>query len=251
VTDSVGEAARPIHRVKRFLAARLDPESHLGRGLTVSVLILALAVWVLSGLLDAVLDNETLVRMDLKVEQWFHVYATPTGLTIFNGITQLGSPVVDVLIVVVALVLLRKKDWLLFWNWLIANLGGKGLEYLLKYTVHRSRPEYGAAYLNGHSYSFPSGHSMGATVCYLLIAYLLVARPGVSSTIRVGVFAAASMIVLAVALSRLYLGVHYPSDVLGGIAAGLAWLSVCGAARRFVAHRRHVRRDLTRHQSAV
>jgi undecaprenyl-diphosphatase len=226
-----------IQRARAFFAARFDRKSQLGLGLTVSLVILALAVWALSGLLDAVLDNETLVRVDGIVESWFHVHATPTGLTIFNAITQLGSPVIVVVVILVALYLWRTHETLLLWNWLGANLGGKAFEYVLKNTVHRSRPQYGAAFLNGHSYSFPSGHTMGSTVCYLLLAYLVASRADASSRRRSIAIGAAVAIIAAVGFSRLYLGVHYPSDVLGGVAAGVAWLAVCGATRRFVAAR--------------
>ena len=163
----------PTQRVRRFLAARFDPKSQLGLGLTLSVCIFALAVWTFSGLLDAVLDNELLVRIDITAESWFHGHATPAGLSIFNAVTQLGSPVVAVVVVVVAIYLWRTHQLLWLWNWLGANLGGIVIEHVLKNTVHRSRPEYGAAFLNGESYSFPSGHTMGATVCYLLLAYFI------------------------------------------------------------------------------
>jgi len=228
----------PTQRVRRFLAARFDPKSQLGLGLTLSVCIFALAVWTFSGLLDAVLDNELLVRIDITAESWFHGHATPTGRSIFNAVTQLGSPVVAVVVAVVAIYLWRTHQLLWLWNWLGANVGGIVIEHVLKNTVNRSRPEYGAAFLNGQSYSFPSGHTMGATVCYLLLAYFISSRPNATGRTRMIAFAAASTIVVAVAFSRLYLGVHYPSDVLGGFCAGLAWLMVCGATRRFVVQHR-------------
>jgi membrane-associated phospholipid phosphatase len=219
---------------KRFVAARLDPRSHLGLGLTLRLLLFILAVWALGGLLDAVLDNETLVRIDRVVEAWFHVHATAGGLAFFNAVTQLGSPVANVLIAVVALYLWRVREWLLLWTWLAATLGGKVIEFVLKDTVHRTRPQYAAAYLNGQSYSFPSGHTMGATICYFFIAYIVATRSHVSRVVGRIAFIAAGIIVVAVAFSRLYLGVHYPSDVAGGFAAGLAWLSLCGVTRRIV-----------------
>ena len=83
-------------RARQFVVARFDPKSELGLGLTVSVVILGLALWAFSGLLDAVLDNETLVRADLKVASWLHAHATTTGLSIFNVVTQFGSPLVFV-----------------------------------------------------------------------------------------------------------------------------------------------------------
>jgi undecaprenyl-diphosphatase len=214
----------------------LDPKSYLGLGLTLRLLLFIAAVWALSGLLDAVLDNETLVRIDRVVEAWFHAHATATGLAIFDVVTQLGSPVANVLIAVVALYLWRVRDWPLLWTWLAATLGGKVIEFVLKDTVHRTRPQYAAAYLNGKSYSFPSGHTMGSTICYLFIAYIIATRPNVSPVVRRVAFIAAGVIIVAVAFSRLYLGVHYPSDVAGGFAAGLAWLSLCGVTRKLVRH---------------
>lgn len=238
IPDQSRGALSALQRVRRFLAARFDPKSHFGLGFTVMLVIFALALWTLSSLLDAVLDNATLVRLDTAIESWFHSHATPAGLAIFNVVTQLGMPVVDVLIVVVAIYLWRKGDRLLLWNWLAATLGSKVIEHVLKLTVHRSRPEYGPEYLHGHSYSFPSGHTMNATICYLFLAYLAATHQGTTHARGLAAYGAAGLLILSVAFSRLYLGVHYPSDVLGGIATAVAWLSICGATRRFVAGRR-------------
>ena len=225
-------------RARQFLAARLDRKSELGLGLTISVLAFALGVWALSGLLDAILDNETLVRTDRAVEDWFHLHDTPLGSAVFSVVTNFGSPVVSVLIAVVAIYLWRARAYFWLWNWLGANLGGFVVENVLKSTVHRSRPQYAAQYLHGHSYSFPSGHTMASTVCYFLLAYLISTHPRVTKMQERIAWTVAIAIVLGVGLSRLYLVVHYPSDVLGGLILGLAWLAVCGATRRLVAAHR-------------
>ena len=220
---------------RRFLAARFDRKSQVGIGLTISTVVFALAVWVFSGLLDGVLDNERLVRVDRNVESWFHAHATAGGLTVFSGVTLLGSPVgVAVLVVVVALYLWRARARLLLWAWLGTNAGGALVEYVLKTTVHRTRPQYAAAYLHGHSYSFPSGHTMGSTVCYFLLAHLISSHPRVTVRARRTVWAVALILVGAIGFSRLYLGVHYPSDVLGGLMAGLAWLAACEGVQRIL-----------------
>lgn len=229
---------RLLQRSWEFVAARFDPKSHLGLGLTIRLVLFVLALWAFSGLLDAVLDNETLVRIDKWIAAWFNAHATPTGRSIFNVVTQLGLPVVYALMGIVAIYLWRTHQKALLVTWIAANGGGKLLEYVIKNTVHRSRPEYSAAYLHGKSYSFPSGHTMGATICYLLIAYLIAIRPGVDRRGRIIVHVAAIAIIVAVAISRLYLGVHYLSDVLGGAAAGVAWLSACGTTRQLIVGRR-------------
>jgi membrane-associated phospholipid phosphatase len=174
------------------------------------------------------------VRLDRTVESWFHVHSTPAGLAIFDVVTQIGSPVVDVVIAAVALVLLDRREYPLLITWLFANLGGKAIEYMIKNTIHRTRPQYAAEFLNGVSYSFPSGHTMGSTICYLMLAYIVAARPGASSRTRWIAFIVAALLIFAVAFSRVYLGVHYPSDVAGGFAAGMAWLTACGATRHVV-----------------
>ena len=235
-----------VRRAKQFIAARFDPRSHVGLGLTTSLVICALAIWLFSGLLDAVLDNARLVRLDTSAAEWFHTHATPAGLRVFDIITQLGAPVVDVIIAIVAIVLWRRKETLLLWSWLAANLGGKAIEYVLKTTVHRTRPQFGNVYLLlRHSYSFPSGHAMGASVCYLMLAYLIASREKTTRSVAIAVFVGAVGLILLVAYSRLYLGVHYPSDVLGGIAVGVGWLAVCGATRRIIAGRRKPRPTAT------
>lgn len=224
-------------RRRRFVAARFDRKSQFGIGLTISALTLALAICALSGLLDAVLDNDILVRWDARVESWFHAHATPTGLRTFDAITKLAAPGVAVVATVVAIYLWRVRASLLLWTWLGANVGGVAIEYVLKTTVHRSRPQYAAPYLHGHSYSFPSGHTMASTICHVMLAFLVWMHPRVPPLVRGGVWAVSCVLLTAIGFSRLYLGVHYPSDVMGGLTAGLGWLAVCGATRRLLVAR--------------
>ena len=232
VTGEVPNEQSPAwRRVWQFILARFDTRSHLGLGLTVRLVLFVLAIWAFSGLLDAVLDNRALVAIDRAVETWFHAHATPAGLETFNIITQLGSPVVNVLIGVVAIYLLFKRQYPLLITWLAANLGGKIIEFIIKNTVHRSRPTFSAEFLRTVSYSFPSGHTMGSTICYLMLAYMVATRPGASTNARYIAYAVAIGLIVIVAFSRLYLQVHYPTDVMGGFAAGFAWLAACGATR--------------------
>lgn len=228
---------------RRFLAARLDRESDLGLRLSVSVALFGAAVWGFSGLLEEVLDNDALVRWDHAVESWFHAHATPAGLRALDVVTQLGSPGVWVVALVVTIWLWRRQERFLAWAWLASNASGKLIQLVLKDTVHRRRPQYAAAFLHGHSYSFPSGHAMGSMICYGLLVYVLSrvyrwdrARTAVAS-------AMAAALVLLICFSRLYLGVHYPSDVTGGVLAGAAWLVVCLSVIHLVQHRQETPRS--------
>jgi undecaprenyl-diphosphatase len=232
--EPVIDIQRLPERLRRFIAARLDGGSALGLRLTIDVVLFAAGVWAFSGLLEEVLDNESLVRWDIAVAARFHALATPAGLRAFAIVTQLGAPVVYLVVVAVALLLWRRRERLLLWTWLSANLGGKMLESVIKSTVHRTRPQPTPQYLNFESFSFPSGHSMGATICYVTLAVIVTEMAGWQGRRQLLAYAAALTIVLAVAFSRIYLGVHYPSDVLGGITAGAAWLALCLTTLRIV-----------------
>jgi len=220
--------------VHHFIVERLDRKSELGLRLTINVLVGALAIWAFSGLLDGVLDKEWLVRADLAVNGWFHAHATAAGLAAFNVITYGGTVGVGVVVAIVAAWLWVSGYRFLSVAWLATNGGGLLVQWVLKTTVHRTRPQYAAAYLHGHSYSFPSGHAMMSTICYTMLAFIIGTLAHWPARRRWWLYLPSTAIVLLIGFSRLYLGVHYPSDVLGGFAAGLAWLAACVGALNVV-----------------
>jgi undecaprenyl-diphosphatase len=224
-------------RFRRFLAARLDPKSELGLRLTINVAVFALAIWAFGGLLDGVLDNEWLVRADLAINGWFHGHATPGGRATFDVITNFGTVGVGVAVVVVTLWLWLRNARFLAVAWLATNAGGAVVMWVLKTSVHRTRPQYAAEYLHGHSYSFPSAHTMFSTICYTLLAFVIGTLAHWPARRRALLYVASTTLVLLIAFSRMYLGVHYPSDVLGGLAAGTAWLAACVGALNVVRDR--------------
>ena len=223
--------------VRRFVAARLDRKSELGLRLTINVIVFVVAVWAFSGLLDAVLDRETLVRWDLAVSAWSHVHTTSAGLATFNAITMVGYPGVWIVVAIGVIWLWARRDRFLAVAWLATNAGGGIVQVVLKSSVHRSRPEYAAAYLHGQSYSFPSGHTMASTICYTMLAFIIGTLARWPARRRAILYSASSVLVFLIGFSRLYLGVHYPSAVLGGLAAGLAWLAACIGALQVVRKR--------------
>ena len=232
-------------RWMRFFAARLDRDSYLGLHLTVGLIVISAGVWLFGALLDEILDNSALVHWDLATSTWIHSTTTPLGIRIFELITNIGSPVAMASIAIVgAVTMFMRKHRLLAYAWAAAAAGGAILDWVLKTTVHRSRPEYAAAFLHGSSYSFPSGHAMGSMIGYGFLAYTIVV-----SSKRVGwhrrmIFVLAASLTLLIGISRIYLGVHYPSDVVGGWAAGLAWLAVCVTGYQLVTGRSTLRNSL-------
>ncbi len=137
-----------------------------------------------------------------------------------------ASLVVCTVAVLVGLYLWRRREryWVAaFW---LSVFGGLLLNKVLKLVFHRARPHFRDAIQTLTSYSFPSGHTMMAAVFYGVIAAYLFAKTR-DWRWRVLIVLSASFLILLVGFSRIYLGAHYLSDVLGALAEGLAWLSLC------------------------
>jgi undecaprenyl-diphosphatase len=116
----------------------------------------------------------------------------------------------------------------------IATVGAIGLNYLFKELFARARPALWNYIVHAVHYSFPSGHAMVSTVVYGYIGYVLAQE---FPQWREQILAATVALILAIGFSRLYLGVHWPTDVLVGYAAGLLWLIVCIAVLQDVGRR--------------
>ena len=225
-------------RWPRFLAARLDPRSYLGLHFTIGLLASALALWLFGGLLEEVLDNATMVHWDLRAAEAIHAAQSPIGIRIFVLFTNLGSPPVMATLAVAGVVtLFVTRHRLLAYIWAMAAGGGAILDWVLKLLVHRGRPEYATAYLHRASYSFPSGHAMGSVIGFGMLAFAVAHARALSRRARQRLYAGAAVAAFLVGLSRVYLGVHFPSDVVGGWAAGAGWLSLCITAYHLVTGR--------------
>jgi undecaprenyl-diphosphatase len=213
-------------RLHRFVAARLDRTSYLGLHLTLGLAALVLALWAFGALLGEILENAWLVRWDRATSLAIHEAATPGTTAVAQLVTNLGSPGGMGVLGACAVVLLWRRHRLLAQTWVAAALGGAVVDVVLKEAVRRARPPYGTRYLHIDSYSFPSGHAMAATIGFGMLAYVVHAlRPGRGTA--AAAYAAAALLTLVVCATRVYLGVHYPSDVAGGVVGGAAWLVIC------------------------
>ena len=135
-----------------------------------------------------------------------------------------------VLAIAGAMLLAAFGEWIVLAGWATAFAGASLIDHWLKLTIHRPRPVYAAALLHSSSWSFPSGHAMGSLVGYGMLAYVLMLLARGKRGTQRWIAAAAAALIVAIGVSRLYLGVHYFSDVIGGYAAGLLWLSTCVCA---------------------
>jgi membrane-associated phospholipid phosphatase len=244
---AMGWWMRTVHSVE----GRIAPGSALGLQLTISVLLALAALWMFAQVTDNIIDQESLSRFDSQVLVLLAPWRTDTGLAIASVVSRFGTvPVMSVLALLLVLSVYRGQWRAVTVGWTLVMLGGKLVEEVLKHTFHRHRPIGALHYLNGASYSYPSGHSMGAMIGYGMLAYLALLRIRRPSG-RVVVTASAAIIILVIGLSRLVLAVHFFTDVVGGYAAGAVWLALSIAAVEAARERAGLPTDdAERHQSA-
>jgi undecaprenyl-diphosphatase len=230
---------RILLRLPSFITARFDPKSHLGLSLTIGLVVAAGATWVFGALLDAVFDKATMVHWDITFADRIHRMATPAGLHISDWISRVGSPnSMTWMTIVICLLLFGSRRFSLAILWIAAFAGGAGLETILKSLVHRTRPEYAAHYHGSGSYSFPSGHATLSFLGVAMLLYTLVATQRLTNRpTRVAFITLGAFWVLLVGISRVYLGAHFPSDVLGGYMIAAAWFTTCVTVRHVLTRR--------------
>lgn len=155
-----------------------------------------------------------------------------------RDLTALGSPTLGILFslaVVGWLLLTGRPGAALFVA--VAMLGAWALNDVLKELFDRQRPTILPEVARAESLSFPSGHTMISAVLYPTLAELL-GRLVRQKRVRFYLMGVALGVAVLVGFSRVYLAVHYPSDVLGGLSAGFAWALVCGVVARLLQRRR-------------
>jgi membrane-associated phospholipid phosphatase len=189
------------------------------------------AVVVLAGLFIAIAEDvatgDPIVRLDQAIALWLHQHGHPALTTFLLGVTNLHSPAgVFAMSVVFAAYLAwkRARYWLV--TLVLVMAGGMLLNTIFKQAFQRARPTWDNPLLTLTSYGFPSGHTAGATLFYGMLAAYLMTRVR-SMAARVACVAGAVLMVALVGISRMYLGVHYLSDVLAAACASAAWLALC------------------------
>jgi len=209
----------------------LPPERIFVLRLAFGLGVLLAAAWLFGAIAEDVVHHDLpLGTIDLHVAGWLHAHATPALTSLMTAISYLGAPptVAAIVVAVAAILLWRKRryDCLLL---LLAVAGGGLLNWIIKVLIHRDRPFFTDPIVTLNSFSFPSGHTMGSTVLYGALAAIAIQHVGPTGS-RTLVIAATACLIALVAFSRLYLGVHYLSDVLAGFFGGVVWLVACVGA---------------------
>lgn len=176
-------------------------------------------LWGFAGLATEMREDGFLF-FDIPTMVFLHHWATPGVDSLFSVVSRIGYlwgvVPVNVLILLWLVVRRRYRDGLFFG---LAVIGSLAINLFAKNYFERVRPELWLSIAPEHSYSFPSGHAMGSVSLGVAVTLLCW-----HSRWRWPVFAAASVFILLVGMSRIYLGVHYPSDILAGWAASMAWV---------------------------
>jgi membrane-associated phospholipid phosphatase len=223
-------------RVVRWLEGRfpalgralrgLDPDEylvmHAALGLAIGVAGIGFV-----GLAWLLFAGSALARLDHALASSLHVSASPQGVAAFRSFTFFGGgtglTIVSALVTLLLLARRRRLDAIV---WLVAMMGVAVLNAALKFAFVRPRPAFEAPHAVAEGWSFPSGHAMATFVAAGMLAYYGV-RAARRARMRTCIVVAAVVWTVAMGFSRLYLGVHYLSDVVGGFAAGTVWLSAC------------------------
>ncbi|HEX8312345.1 MAG TPA: phosphatase PAP2 family protein [Chthoniobacteraceae bacterium] len=204
---------------------------------------LTISVWVFAEVADEVLEGGVQVHEEqfMRSLRSPHDAGVPIGpkwlRQVAQDVTALGG------VTVLSLVTLLVLNYLVLqrmvhaaWLVIVATGGGLFLTLLLKQSFGRERPGVVPHLTEVLTASFPSGHSMLSSVVYLTLGALL-ARAVSRRTLKVYFLLTALFLSFIIGLSRVYLGVHYPSDVLAGWAGGTAWALLCWTVARWLQHR--------------
>jgi undecaprenyl-diphosphatase len=213
----------------RFVRERLDPKAATGLLLTLALALIIVGGAIIGVLALLVRTHSTLIDVDSSLAGWGVQHADGFENDVLDIVTHLGSgTVLFPLMVVVTIVeyIRRPNRWLFVFAFAV-GVGQALVTNGIKDLVERVRPTVSAAAASLGP-SFPSGHTAGAAACYAAIA-LMMGR-GRSRTTQAILAGAAVGIAIAVAASRVLLGVHWFTDVIGGLALGWGWFAICSIA---------------------
>lgn len=219
-----------------FLKRRLNRKQFSGLGLTFLLLAFAYTALLLIKVATGIISSGPITAADIRAANLFYAFRNAKLIAFFSWVTLLGNwQIIFGATVMMTLILwLWRKRMYLMPLW-ISLIGNEVLTWLLKLALQRPRPA--VAYYLQESFSFPSGHASLAVAFYGFLTYLIW-RETKKWSVKIAALVGGITIVLAVGLSRLYLGAHYLSDVLGGYLLGLLLLMVGVGLAEWTQYRR-------------
>jgi undecaprenyl-diphosphatase len=196
-----------------------------GLELLAGLVILTGSAWVFGAVAEDVVEGDT--HVDTRLANWLHDHASPGWTSFFERVTWLGNvPVLVSVTATAAAVLAWKRSRMELLLLILAVVGAEILTVGLKLGFHRERPFFSDPLASESSYSFPSGHASVSLAVYGTIAFIA-ARQLSNVRARLALLVAAAILIMLIGISRLYLGVHFLTDVIAGFSLGLAWVTLC------------------------
>lgn len=228
-------ATRFVQRFPRqsaWLSARFDPSLRTGLGLTTVSTLLVISTWLFLGVTQDVVDRDGLALADPRAHAWVLEHRTSWLDQLMRAVTWLGSSAVLVPVLVLAAAALGRssRSWRPVRAVVVVYGAAVFVHAVVAELVRRPRPAVHDWLASAGGWSYPSGHTMQATAAWGLLLVLLAA--GRSPRAKALLALAATLVVVLVAASRVYLGVHWLSDVLGAVSLSVALLSLWEAVRR-------------------
>lgn len=204
---------------KRFLEKKRQI-CLLALGLSLTLFFLLLFVHIL----DGYREHNSLIRSDIRVANLIYSFRSDTLTNAMLLFTHLGTwQIVFTGLIIIGFILFALNLLPYFWALIISVSGGEAMVGIIKHSVQRPRPPTINALLFEHGFGFPSGHTLIAFSFYGLLAYIIYRVSNKKITKIIGIISGIIMI-SGIALSRVYLGVHWPSDILASLTLGAAWL---------------------------
>jgi hypothetical protein len=205
----------------------------LAIGTTGGVALAAVAFWFFKKQAEHVVEGRA-DRYDEMVMEAVHTIDNPAMHQVMEAVTQLGSHfAISTAAGLTALAMLKNGKRDDAWTVVVSTGGAMAINTILKNIFQRQRPQELARRIKlPKSHSFPSGHSLLSAATYPIVAHHLVQNRSVATQAVVHTLATAT--ILSVGFSRIYFGVHFPSDVLGGFAAGFGWLGLTSLSHTIV-----------------
>jgi membrane protein DedA with SNARE-associated domain/membrane-associated phospholipid phosphatase len=217
------ELSSRMPKIWHLIKGRFTPGEWYGLNLTMGIVLLVLALYSFGEIIEDLVDKETLFYLDFRMQRFVESIVTPQTTRFMVDITNIGGVYLSLLLagVMTAYLLYKKRWWALFTIFLTVG-GGETVLVFLKLLFHRPRPISQIVAANG--YSFPSGHAFSAVIVYGLLIYItwnFIRR----KALRFMILSISVFLIILVGISRVYLNVHWLTDVLGGYAAGVAWIT--------------------------
>ena len=231
----VKKSGSAVSRANEMQGAPAVAGRHLAIGLVLSIVFTA----VFARLFDFVEDHGTAVSsFDREISFWMYHHRARYLTQIATVLAQMGSPPVMVGLGLVSALLgvFWRKVRGAAWTMPIAIIGAGVIIQGVKLVIKRPRPSFFAPLLHESGFSFPSGHSLIAIVVYGLLGYFAL-HLFKNVAARLAIRTVTVLLVVAIGVSRVYVGVHYPTDVLAGWTAGVPWLISCLALHEVLARR--------------